>query len=129
MSRLDEIRARDNLAKSATYHRQGEDKELMTELRDALSDRAYLLDVVDRAQSWPGVLEFIDRTYPSEMFTGESGDSGTRIIVLMRENGRLWEMVQRAKRFARRVQDVAWDSEEMTAATEWLKDAGYGEGE
>ncbi len=36
------------------------------------------------ARSWEGVLAYIDRTYPAEVFTGVSGDPGPRLIALLR---------------------------------------------
>jgi len=53
--------------------------------RKADAALTYLLDELERAQSWEGALDFIDRTYPSNIFTGESGDPGPRLIVLLRE--------------------------------------------
>jgi hypothetical protein len=40
------------------------------------------------AESWPGLLAFLDRVYPESIFTGSSGDQGPRIVVLTRALGK-----------------------------------------
>ncbi len=54
--------------------------------KNSLADKAVdkLVDELLAARSWEGVLAYIDRTYPAEVFTGASGDPGPRLIALLR---------------------------------------------
>ena len=54
--------------------------------RTKVADKAIdkLVDELLAARSWEGVLAYIDRTYPAEVFTGVSGDPGPRLIALLR---------------------------------------------
>jgi hypothetical protein len=44
---------------------------------------------LDRLHSWDGLMELLDEHWPADIFTGESGDPGPRMIVAMREIDRL----------------------------------------
>ena len=80
--------------------------EHISALRAALAE-AY--GVIERALSWEGVLEFIDRTYPAKTFTGASGDPGPRLIVLLRELKRVEAELAAAREEARKWEWVARD--------------------
>ena len=60
------------------------------------------------AESWPGLLAFLDRVYPESVFDGASGDPGPQIVLLTRALGKAqaerdewkhkWEADQRMDR-------------------------------
>jgi hypothetical protein len=56
-----------------------------------------LLGQLEAAESWDGVMRYIDKTYPADIFDGSSGDPGPRIVVLMRENGNLARQLDAAR--------------------------------
>jgi hypothetical protein len=39
---------------------------------------------IDRLHSWDGLMELLDEHWPADIFTGESGDPGPRIVALIR---------------------------------------------
>ena len=49
---------------------------------------AALWERVQFAESWPGLLAFLNRVFPESVFDGSSGDQGPRIVVLTRALGR-----------------------------------------
>lgn len=75
-------------------------RELLAEFTDApLAARnawIALADELDRlraeldaTQTWSGLMATLDTFYPPDVFTGESGDSGPRIVCLIREIDKL----------------------------------------
>jgi len=58
----------------------------LCDLRDKVAD---LEAEVERSQTWAGLMATLDRYYPADLVTGESGDPGPRIVVLVRAVDRL----------------------------------------
>jgi hypothetical protein len=65
--------------------------------QETAAEVGVLREALQAAESFDGVMAYIDKTYPPAVFDGSSGDAGPRIIVLMRENARLREALQAAK--------------------------------
>lgn len=62
----------------------------------------------EHALSWAGVIEFIDGLYPVDIFTGESGDPGPQMMVLLRTNR---ELLLRCERLQAQHEEerLAWE--------------------
>jgi hypothetical protein len=55
-------------------------------------------EVVAPLHDWDGLMSILDEHYPADVFDGSSGDTGPRIIVLLREVDRLRAEVARMNR-------------------------------
>ena len=61
------------------------DDEPITDVADLATSHEALREQLRATQTWDGVMAFLDREYPPDVFDGSSGDPGPRIVVLMRE--------------------------------------------
>lgn len=65
---------------------------------------------VARLHSWPGVMSLLDEHYPADVFTGESGDPGARVVALAHEVDRRGKMIEE---LAAKVHRLADRNEEL----------------
>ncbi len=70
----------------------------------------------DRLHSWAGLMALLDKHYPSDVFGGDSGDLGPRVIGLIRECDALRHSARELKRIhdeCHQQRDAAWAEVEL----------------
>jgi hypothetical protein len=71
---------------------------LTEKLSAAETERDSMRSELARLHSWDGLMELLDEHWPADIFTGESGDPGPRMIVAIREIDRLRSRLAAADR-------------------------------
>lgn len=65
------------------------------DLKLSLAEQDRLVGQLNALHSWAGLMSLLDEHYPAQIFTGESGDEGPRVVALIRAVDSLTAMLER----------------------------------